>query len=352
MDAAARLEPRAAESLSFPHGAPPAPGTTIEVAPGVRWLRMPLPFALDHINLWMLEDGGGWSIVDSGFGRGEETKELWQRVFASTLAGRPVKRVIVTHFHPDHIGLAGWLCERFGVELWITQAEWLTGQLVRHGWSSGDVERRVELYRQNGLAAETCQALRGRGNLYAQNVSPIPLSYRRIKAGDEIAIDGRAWRVIIGEGHAPEHACLYCRELGVLIAGDQILPKITPNVSVFPDQPEGNPLKLFLDSLDSFRPLPSDTLVLPSHGLPFRGLQLRLEQFVRHHEVRLERSAAACTEPRTAAEIIPVLFRRELDLHQITFAIGEALAHLHFLQGRGQVRRESDAQGIYRFVQA
>ena len=352
MDAATRLKPVPGESLSYPHAAPPAPGTTLEAAPGVRWLRMPLPFALDHINLWLLEDAGGWSIVDSGFGRGEETKELWDRVFAATLDGKPVRRVIITHFHPDHIGLAGWLCERFGVELWITQAEWLTGQLVRHGWSGGDIERRVEFYRRNGLAAETCTALRQRGNLYAQNVSPIPVTYRRIMEGEEIAIDGRSWRIIIGQGHAPEHACLYSPELGVLIAGDQILPKITPNVSVLPDQPDGNPLKLFLDSLDRFRPLPEDTLVLPSHGLPFRGLHLRLEQFVEHHDVRLERTAAACAVPRTGAEIIPVLFRRELDLHQISFAIGEALSHLHYLVGLGRLKRESDAQGIYRFVQA
>jgi len=356
VDAAARLipkiGPKVGDELTFPQGSPPAPGTTLEAAPGVRWLRMPLPFALDHINLWLLEDEGGWTIVDTGFGRGEETKELWQRVFASTLGGRPVRRVIVTHFHPDHIGLAGWLCERFAVELWITQAEWLTGQLVRHGWSSGDVERRVGFYRRNGLAAETCEALRARGNLYAQNVSPIPVTYRRIMRGEEIAIDGRAWRVVIGEGHAPEHACLYCRELGVLIAGDQILPKITPNVSVFPDQPDGNPLKLFLDSLASFRELPPETLVLPSHGLPFYGLALRLEQFVKHHDVRLERTAAACEVPRSAAEIIPVLFRRKLDLHQITFAIGESLAHLHYLESLGALRRESDGDGVYRFVKA
>ena len=352
MNGAPLLKPVAHDSLVFPHPGRPDPGTTLAVAPGIRWLRMPLPFALDHINLWLLEDEGGWSIVDSGFGRGEETKVLWERVFAATLGGRPVKRVIVTHFHPDHIGLAGWLCERFGVELWITQAEWLTGQLVRHGWSGGDIEKRVEHYRRNGLAEEKRQALRQRGNLYAQNVTPIPATYRRMLEGEEIAIDGRPWRVIIGQGHAPEHACLYCRDLGILISGDQVLPKITTNVSVFPDQPDSNPLKLYLDSLERFRPLPEDSFVLPSHGLPFRGLHLRLEQLAHHHDERLERTVEACRVPRTGAEIIPVLFRRELDLHQLSFAIGEALAHLHYLVGLGRLKRETGADGVYRFLKA
>ena len=352
MNGAPLLKPLAYDSLVFPHPGRPDPGTTLAVAPGIRWLRMPLPFALDHINLWLLEDEGGWSIVDSGFGRGEETKLLWERVFAATLGGRPVKRVIVTHFHPDHIGLAGWLCERFGVELWITQAEWLTGQLVRHGWSGGDIEKRVEHYRRNGLAEDKREALRRRGNLYAQNVTPIPVTYRRILEGEEIAIDGRPWRVIIGQGHAPEHACLYSRDLGVLISGDQVLPKITTNVSVFPDQPDSNPLKLYLDSLERFRPLPEDSFVLPSHGLPFRGLHLRLEQLTHHHDERLERTVEACRTPRTGAEIIPVLFRRELDLHQLSFAIGEALAHLHYLVGLGRLKRETGADGVYRFLTA
>ncbi len=340
------------DALAFPQAEPPEPGTSREVAPGVRWLRMPLPFALDHINLWLLEDGDGWTIVDSGFGRGEETKLLWERVFASSLGGRPVGRVIVTHFHPDHIGLAGWLCERFAVELWMTQGEWLTAQLVRQGWGGGDVEKRARHYRRNGLPAAELEALSRRGNLYAQNVTPVPPTYRRIRAGDEIAIGGGKWRVIVGEGHAPEHACLYCRETGVLISGDQVLPKITTNVSVWPDQPEGNPLKLYLDSFAQFRALPEETLVLPSHGLPFYGLHRRLDDLVEHHEERLARTLQACAEPRTGAEIIPVLFRRQLDLHQLSFAIGEALAHLHFLVSRGELERECGSDGVHRFARA
>lgn len=347
---ALKTEPR--EALEYPYPDAPAPGTSVEVAPGVRWLRMPLPFALDHINLWLLEDQGGWTIVDTGFGRGEETRNLWDQVFASSLRGRPVRRVIVTHFHPDHMGLAGWLCERFGVELWTTQAEWLTAHLVRQGWAGGDIAKRVKHYQKNGMAADKLDAFMSRGNPYAQNVAAVPPTYRRIMEGDDVMIDGRPWRVIIGHGHAPEHACLYSPDLDILISGDQVLPKITTNVSVWPDQPDSNPLKLYLESIAYFRPLPDSALVLPSHGLPFHGLHLRLDHLAHHHDERLERTVEACAEPRTGAEIIPVLFRRALDIHQLSFAMGEALAHLHYLVGTGQLHREIGPDEVYRFVKA
>jgi glyoxylase-like metal-dependent hydrolase (beta-lactamase superfamily II) len=322
------------------------------VAPGIHWLRMPLPFVLDHINLWLLADGDGWTIVDTGFGRGEETKLLWQRVLNATLDGKTVKRVLVTHFHPDHIGLAGWLCERFGVELWISQAEFLTAQLVRGGLAAGDIEKRVEHYRRNGLAGAELEGFRNRSNYYREAVAPLPASYRRIAAGEEIEIDGASWRAILGEGHAPEHICLYGRKLGVLISGDQVLPKITTNVSVWPDQPDADPLRLYLSTLGNFRPLPADTLVLPSHGLPFYGLHARLDFLAEHHAERLDAAAAACAEPKTAAEIIPVLFRRKLDQHQLGFAMGESLAHLHYLVGEQRLVRNLGADGIYRFAHA
>ncbi len=345
---APKTHPR--ERLEFPLAEPPAPGSTIELAPGIHWLRMPLPFALDHINLWLLEDGPGWTIVDTGFGRGEKTKELWQQVFAATLGRRTVTRVLVTHFHPDHMGLAGWLCEHFEAPLWCTQAEWLTAHLVRQGGGGGDVSKRLEHYRAHGLPADQLDAFRERGNPFAENVVPVPLSYRRIMEGDEIEIGGRQWRVIVGFGHAPEHACLYQRELGVLISGDQVLPKITTNVSVWPDQPEGDPLKLYLDSMAKFRPLPEESFVLPSHGLPFLGLHLRLGQLAEHHEERLEVTYEACAAPRSAVELIPVLFKRALDLHQLGFAIGEALAHVNYLVGAGRLARVKSEDGVYRFV--
>ena len=313
---------------------------------------MPLPFALDHINLWLLEDdGGGVTVVDTGVGL-TGTRDLWERLFAGALADRPIVRVLVTHFHPDHMGNAEWLTRRFGVELWCPQAEWLMAQLGWQGMGGNDAEKRMSHYRRHGVSEAHIEAFRGRGNHYRQLVPSVAAQFRAVREGDVLTIGGRRWHAFTVLGHAPEHACLSCPEAGVLISGDQVLPKITTNVSVWPDQPRGNPLRLYLDSLARFRPLPAEILVLPSHGLPFRGLHLRLEYLRHHHDERLAETVDALAEPRTAADLVPVLFRRQLDTHQLGFAIGETLAHLHYLETEGQVARLVDAAGVYRFHKA
>jgi len=343
--------PKPPAGMDYPFPERPQPGGLVEVGPGVFWLRMPLPFALDHINLWLLEDGDGWTIVDTGICR-DEVKALWRELLAGPMAGRPVKRVIVTHFHPDHVGLAGWLAAELAVAVWMSQTEWLMAALL-HGDELGEVAgRQVAFYRRHGLAEDWLEPVAARGNAYRKRVSAPPPAYRRIVEGEVIDVGGRGWRVIVGTGHAPEHACLYCESLGILISGDQILPKITPNVSVFATEPDANPLKLYLDSLQRFRPLPAGTLVLPSHGLPFLGLSARLDHLRVHHDARLDEVLAACTAPRSAAEIIPVLFRRTLDSHQITFAMGESLAHLAYLSAVGRLRQEHGADGVVRFAPA
>ncbi|MBI1845627.1 MAG: MBL fold metallo-hydrolase [Candidatus Rokubacteria bacterium] len=310
---------------------------------------MPLPFQLDHINLWLLADGGGWAIVDTGIGL-TDTVALWEQVFVEVLGGQPITRVICTHFHPDHMGNAGWLTERWGVDLWCTQGEWLTAQLVWHQRADSDVEKRLSLYRRHGLDEEAIEAFRQRGNHYPSVVPTLAADYRGIREGDTLAVAGRRWQVLTVHGHAPEHACLWSREDDVLISGDQVLPKITTNVSVWPDQPRSNPLRWYLDSLRRFRPMGADTLVLPSHGLPFRGLHARLDMLEHHHAERLAETLGALTEPRTGVELIPVLFRRRLDTHQLGFAIGEVLAHLHLLEAEGSVERIPGE--VYRFRKA
>ena len=336
-------------SVEYPFQELPAPGATFEVAPGVRWLRMPLPFQLDHINLWLLEDEGGWTIVDTGIGNAG-TRELWEKIFESLSGSFVLKRVVLTHYHPDHAGNAAWLCERFGVELWMTQGEYLTAHAVRVATAGYTTSAVLEVFRKNGLDEPRRASMSGGGNRYAKLVPEFPHSYRRVLDGDTLKIDGRDWRAIVGYGHAPEHLSLYCEKLNVLIAGDMLLSTISTNVSVWSVDPEGDPLKLFLGSVARYRELPRDVLVLPSHGKPFRGAHERVGQLEKHHQDHFSELLTSLDEPRSAAELLGVLFRRPLDAHQTFFAMGEAIAHLHYLYYAGEAKRTAGPDGIMRYA--
>ena len=339
------------KALRFPVAAPPLPGETVPIAPGVLWLRMPLPFALDHINLWLLPDGEGWTIVDAGYAM-PETRALWERIFAERLDGAAVGRVIVTHYHPDHIGLADWLCERWRVRLWTTEKEWLHARVMSRESDDFAASRR-EFARRAGLDAASSELFGEHGKGYLRGVPSVPSSFERLADGMTVAIGGREWRVIVGEGHAPELACLYCAEAGVLISGDQVLPRISPNVSVQAHEPDGDPLERYLASLAKLRAaVPPETLVLPSHNLPFVGLHARIDALAAHHQARCEEILAACATARSAVDLLPLLFRRPLDRHQTAFALGEALAHLHYLMVRSALDRVLGFDGVYRFIRA
>ena len=340
----------------YPFPEPPAPGTTREVAPGVHWLRMSLPFALDHINLWMLEDGDGWLLIDSGLGN-EPTRALWDRIFAEKIGAEPrienVRRVLVTHYHPDHAGNAAWLCKRSGAELWMTRGEFLTVHAARNSSAGYTTEAQMELFRSNGLDEAQANALLARGGLYRSMVPDFPNAHRRLYEGDQVQVGGRDWKVILGYGHAPEHASLYCEKLNVLISGDMLLPRISTNVAVRPIDPRSNPLRLFLESIRRYLALPQDVFVLPSHGLPFRGAHARVAQLEAHHAERLAELQVACmASPRAAADVLEILFRRKLDTSQIFFALGEAIAHLHYLHYDGQLARTVGGDGVARFAPA
>jgi len=339
----------------------PEAGETLAVAPGVHWLRMPLPFQLDHINLWLLEDedeaGAGWTIIDTGIAT-DEVKAAWELVFEQHFTPqKPLKRVIVTHFHPDHLGLAGWLTERFDVPLWMPREEWCWGRMLclDTGEGAGGTLKDAfrKFYHAAGFDADMLKSAVDRAGRFSRAVSVVPPSFRSIGDGERIQIGGREWQVIIGNGHSPEHACLYCPNLDVLISGDQVLPKISPNISVWPQEPEADPLALFLASLEKFRGLGTggadDTLVLPSHNYPFRGLEGRLDYLGAHHVERLEETLAICAQPVNGVDALRALFKRELDTHQLFFATGEALAHLHYLMGQGKIRRWRDPDGVYLF---
>ena len=332
----------------------PEPGHTQVVAPGVKWIRMALPFALDHINLWLLRDtldgSEGWTVVDCCIAR-DEAKAQWERIFDNELDGLPVLRVIVTHMHPDHIGLAQWLCARWNCRLWISATDYHSAKIGSQSTTGFGGEGAAAFFHAHGLTdPESLQKVRERSGYYPSMVPGVPSQYRRLMDGQTVAIGGRGWRCISGFGHAPEHIALYCDDLRTLISGDMVLPRISTNVSVYDMEPESDALTLFLDSLEKYLPLPEGTLVLPSHGKPFTGLHERVRQLQEHHAERLAEVLDACGQrPHSAWDMIPVLFHRPLDLHQSTFAMGESIAHLHRLWFAGQLRRERDAEGIYRF---
>ena len=350
------------QQLHYPFGETlPARGRTLEVAPGVLWLRMELPFALNHINLWLIDDEldtahgrqRGWTVVDCGIAS-DTTRDAWEVLFASAqqlLGGRPVLRVLVTHCHPDHVGLADWLCQLWNAPLWMTAGEYAFARMMSAGLPGADGSAMFPHFRRHGLTdPEMENRIQERKSYYTRLVPTVPVAYHRLQEGIPLQTGNFRWQVITGFGHSPEHASLYCSERNVLISGDMLLPRISTNVSVFAIEPEANPVAQYLDSLRKYESLPDDVLILPSHGKPFRGLHTRIQQLRDHHAERLEEVRQACRAPQSACDIVPVMFRRPLDAHQLTFAIGEALAHLHYLWFAGELERSTGSDGVIRFV--
>jgi glyoxylase-like metal-dependent hydrolase (beta-lactamase superfamily II) len=339
----------------------PGLGAALEVAPGVFWLRMGLPFALNHINLWLLRDRlphpsqsgvwqEGWTAVDCGVDN-PATREAWLQVEAHVLQGLPILRVLATHMHPDHMGLAHWLCERWQAPLWMSTSEYQSALLACHGLSNFGGDPTVRFFNAHGWnKAEDLAVVRSRMGYYPSMVPKVPGSYVRLMSGMHVRIGDRIWQCISGYGHSPEHMALLDDTQQLMISGDMLLPSISTNVSVYAMEPEGNPLQHFLDSLDKMQQLSDDTLILPSHGRPFQGAAARMAQLRSHHAERLEELLLACTEQALCAhDVLPLIFKRALDVHQTTFAMGEAVAHLNLLWLDGRLSREQDAAGTYRF---
>jgi glyoxylase-like metal-dependent hydrolase (beta-lactamase superfamily II) len=340
-----------ARGLRYPMGGfAPDHGQVQPIAAGVGWTRLPVPGQLNHINVWLLDDeddrGAGVAIVDTGL-RGGATRAAW----ALALGGRRVTRVFVTHFHPDHVGSAGWLCETHGAPLWMNRTEWLLARLLTADIRDAPPPAAIAQLVGAGWSADQLAPVLARGwGSFARAVSPLPVSHVRLCAGDVIRIGARAWTVWIGSGHTPEHVCLVDDAGKLMIAGDQILPKITSNVSLSLSEPEGDPLGDWLRSIETFRALPDDLLILPAHGEPFYGLHARLDRLAHGHRLGLEQLHAHLAKgPARAVDCFSVLFRRAIDDSILGLATGEALAHLQHLVLGGTASRETrDGVWYYR----
>ena len=342
-----------AHGLRYPfEGLPPQAGV-MQVAEGVYWVRMNLPYSLDHINLYLIKDGEGWAVIDSCVDL-PQSRTDWQGLFSDFMGGAPITKVLITHMHPDHVGLAGWLVKRFDAQFYMSRTDYLMCRAMAADTGQEAPPEALRFYHAAGFSEDGLARYKKRFGGFGEYIHPLPQSYHRLQQGDEVRIGEHLWRVEIGAGHAPEHACLYCPDLAVLISGDQVIPRISSNVSLFPTEPMANPLQEWIDSCARLRDvLPNDVLVLPSHNEPFYGLHERLTSLIEKHENALERLLGVCDAPRRAVdkEIFSILFKRKVEGSNFFMATGESLAHLVCLVHRGDLRMTPNDDGVWFFEQ-
>jgi glyoxylase-like metal-dependent hydrolase (beta-lactamase superfamily II) len=332
--------------IDYVHADTPEPGDVMAMAPGIHWLRMPLPFALTHINLWLFEEDTGWSIVDTGACT-EECRTVWRRVFSDVTRQASIDRVIVTHMHPDHSGCAGWLCEHLDAGLSMTREEYTLCRTLTAGAHHDVPASAIDFYKSAGFPEESLKHYQRMFGMFAMFVSPLPDAYSRLEDGGRIDVNGLEWEIIVGRGHSPEHACLFSAERNLLISGDQLLPTISSNVSVYANEPDADPLADWLASLRDLKDrIPADVVVMPAHGRPFRGAHERLDELVAEHESGLDALETYCREPRRATDVFPVLFRGEIRGSNLVMATGESIAHLNYLANQGRIERDRDSAGV------
>jgi glyoxylase-like metal-dependent hydrolase (beta-lactamase superfamily II) len=332
--------------LSYEFAEKPEVGQLLDIDDGLKWLRLPLPFMLDHINVWLLQDDDGWALVDTGLFT-DTTTATWKNVLSQHLGDTPLSRILVTHLHPDHIGCAGWLARKFGIDFWMTRDEYLLARVLVADIGKPAPPEGIRFYRAAGFDAESLDYYREHFGGFGRVVSPMPEAYLRLHHDQQIRTGRQQWRVIVGRGHSPEHACLFNEEQNVVISGDQILPTISSNVSVWPTEPAANPLAHWFDSLKMLkRTLPHDVLVLPAHGKPFRGAHERLDQLIEEHETGLARLRKLCREPRRAVDVFPALFKARIVPRVLMMATGEAISHLNYLIDRDEMTAEKDDDGV------
>jgi len=345
-------QPLAPPALAYPFGdAVPAPGSSLEVAPGLRWHRIALPGSPDHVNLWLIEEPAGWTAVDCGI-VADASVAAWDAVVASLPRHPAIVRVLVTHLHADHLGLAHWLCERWGAPLWMSRGDHVQARRATEA-AHEVLEASLRLLARNGLAdPDIAGTIRAREPASRARMPGVPSSARYVRGGESVSAGGRDWLAIPGHGHAPEHLAFHCPSLGVLISGDMLLPTITAHVGVSASEPDADPLAAYLASIERFAGLPADTLVLPSHGRPFRGIAGRLAQVRARLARRCDDAFEACDTPRSAADLLPEAVRRGRLAHRAGLALTGTLATLHHLWHAGRLRRTEDPDGVLRFRRA
>ncbi|MBA3908509.1 MAG: MBL fold hydrolase [Rhodobacter sp.] len=332
--------------ILHPYDAPPAEGGATEVAPGILWLRLPLPMVLDHVNIYALDDGDGWTIIDTGLSS-RRSRAVWEALLSGPLSGKPVTRVILTHHHPDHVGLAGWFQSK-GAELLATRTAWLYARMLTLDVQEVPTPEALKFLRRAGLSdADLAKRAVERPFNFADIVDPMPQGFTRLTEGTRLQAAGRTWTIRIGHGHAPDHATLWSDD-GIVLGGDQLLPGISANIGVYATEPEADPLTDWLDSCRAFMPhARDDQLILPGHKLPFTGLPFRLGQMIENHENALIRLLDHLSTPRTSAQCFPPLFLRQIGPAEFPLALVEAIAHLNCLLRRGLVSRSLTPAGAF-----
>ncbi len=334
------------DSISYEFERRPEEGATMSVAEDMLWLRMPLPFSLNHINLWLIRDAYSWVIVDTGVDTGR-TREVWHETFAGAMRGDPASHVVATHLHPDHVGCAGWLVDHFDVDLWMSRDEYLLCRVLTADTGKPAPEEGLGFYKAAGFSDAQLQTYAESFGMFGRVVHVLPEAYKRLSDGDSVRFGETRWEVIVGRGHSPEHVCLYDPERNMLIAGDQLLPTISPNVSVWPTEPLADPLGDWFASLDALaKKLPEDVLVFPAHGKPFRGAHHRLRQLAREHEERLDQLLELCATPQRVTDLFSSIYKSRIDDGNRIMATGEAIAHLNYLCANGAMTAESDDEGV------
>jgi glyoxylase-like metal-dependent hydrolase (beta-lactamase superfamily II) len=323
----------------------PDPTAPIEIAEGILWLRLPMPIALDHINLYLLDDGDSWVLIDTGLAD-PVSIEIWNTLLKNHLSGRPIRKIIVTHFHPDHVGLAGWLLEKMDSEFWMTQIEWLSARQAYLNIDGISTKAMVDFYKRAGLDDQTVKIYEKTGNDYREMVTPIPPVYKRIEKTTTFIIGGRTWLPVFGSGHSPDHVSFYCKKDKIMLGGDMLLPRITPIIAVWWQEPDGDPLAGYLDFLDTLGPIATDAMILPAHNRPYRELHTRVSDLISHHKERLETTYDACKTGASADFVMKSLFKRELDAFQARFAIGETIAHINNLLITGELKKDIDENQV------